>query len=156
MKRLLRVRILVVLVALALLPAAALPFADRLRAEWAKFWEPKPQEFDWTTYAQENQVLDPRIFLCPTDHSALTTDVDEFVPLVDVEPADAVDRGDDADARRRAFFEAVRRGPSDPRPNFRPAFETLDDVELIDVDQLREANSTEAPLPIPLEPRRGA
>lgn len=42
MKRLLQFRILIVLIALALIPAATLPFAERLRAEWARFWEPKP------------------------------------------------------------------------------------------------------------------
>jgi hypothetical protein len=42
MRRLLQVRILIVLVALALIPAATLPFAERIRTEWARYWEPKP------------------------------------------------------------------------------------------------------------------
>ena len=41
MKRLLQVRMLFVLLALALIPAATLPFAARLRDEWTKFWEPE-------------------------------------------------------------------------------------------------------------------
>lgn len=43
MRRLLQFRILIVLIALALIPAATLPFAERLRSEWARFWEQKPE-----------------------------------------------------------------------------------------------------------------
>lgn len=43
MRRLLRVRLLFVLIALLILPTPALPFAERLRTEWARNWEPKPK-----------------------------------------------------------------------------------------------------------------
>ena len=46
MRRLLRVRMLVVLLALALIPAATLPFAARLRKDWATFWEPKAEPME--------------------------------------------------------------------------------------------------------------
>jgi hypothetical protein len=42
MQRLLQVRMLAVLISLALIPAATLPFAERIRAEWTRFWEPEP------------------------------------------------------------------------------------------------------------------
>lgn len=44
MRRLFRVRIAVVLIALIALPALALPFAERIRTEWARFWEPTTEE----------------------------------------------------------------------------------------------------------------
>lgn len=43
MRRFLQVRILFVLIALLLVPALVLPFAERLRAEWARYWEPKAE-----------------------------------------------------------------------------------------------------------------
>lgn len=42
MKRWLQARLLIVLAALVLVPAATLPFSERLRDEWARLWEPKP------------------------------------------------------------------------------------------------------------------
>jgi hypothetical protein len=44
MRRFLRIRILFVLIALLLVPTLILPFAERLRAAWARYWEPKPAE----------------------------------------------------------------------------------------------------------------
>jgi hypothetical protein len=38
MRRFLRIRILFVLIALALVPAVVLPCAERLRTEWARYW----------------------------------------------------------------------------------------------------------------------
>jgi hypothetical protein len=42
MRRFLRIRILFVLIALLLVPALVLAFAERLRTEWARYWAPKP------------------------------------------------------------------------------------------------------------------
>ena len=46
MRRLFRIRLVVSLVALLLIPAATLPFAERLRTEWARYWEPRDRSAD--------------------------------------------------------------------------------------------------------------
>jgi hypothetical protein len=40
------VRLLFILVALLLVPALALPFAERLRTEWARYWAPRVEAFE--------------------------------------------------------------------------------------------------------------
>jgi hypothetical protein len=43
MKRLLRLRLSLLLFGLAALPVLALAFAEQLRAQWKRYWEPKPE-----------------------------------------------------------------------------------------------------------------
>ena len=61
MKRLLRIRILIVLIALALIPAVTLPFAERIRAEWVRFWEPEEEEV-LVEYLDYGVMLQPSVF----------------------------------------------------------------------------------------------
>ena len=53
MRRFLRVRLLLVLIALLLVPTLALPFAERLRAEWTRYWEPRVESPAPMTLADE-------------------------------------------------------------------------------------------------------
>lgn len=67
MKRLLRVRILIVLIALALVPLAILPFAERIRSEWVRFWEPELEEIEVVEFLDYGVPLQPSIYPTVTD-----------------------------------------------------------------------------------------
>lgn len=69
MRRFVQVRLLCIVIALTLVPTLVLPFAERLRTAWTKFWEPKPEKFDWEAYAAEPHVFVNGIYVCPTDWS---------------------------------------------------------------------------------------
>lgn len=91
MRRLVQVRLLFILIALALVPTLALPFASRLRTVWTRFWEPKPEEFDWEAYAAEPHVFVNGVYLCPTDWSSVTTVMPppvEAIPVVVIDSAE--------------------------------------------------------------------
>lgn len=51
MRRFLRIRILFVLIALLLVPTLVLPFAERLRAEWERFRQPRSESFTEPQFA---------------------------------------------------------------------------------------------------------
>jgi hypothetical protein len=56
MKRLLQIRILFVLIALLLAPTLVLPFAERLRTEWARYWEPRAEAHDEPQFASSETL----------------------------------------------------------------------------------------------------
>lgn len=57
MRRLLRVRLLFVLVALLLVPALVMPYAERLRTEWARYWDPKAQPIDDASFVVDADLV---------------------------------------------------------------------------------------------------
>ena len=73
MIRLLRIRLPVLLLALAAIPIATLPFAEQLRSEWAKFWEPEVEELDGLAFDPNEHIVLVDLYFCPTDYSNATT-----------------------------------------------------------------------------------
>lgn len=57
MRRFLRIRLLFVLIALLLVPTLVLPYAERLRAEWARLREPRVQAGDEPQWASREALL---------------------------------------------------------------------------------------------------
>lgn len=98
MRRILRIPLVLVLFALVLAPAAVLPFAERLRTEWAKFWDPEPEEPEWIVSGDELHVYVNGIYLCPTDWSNATSLdsglVVESEPILVVEPLAPIGSGE--------------------------------------------------------------
>jgi hypothetical protein len=126
MRRLLQFRMLVVLVALALIPAATLPFAERLREEWTRFWEPKAKPVEPTATLMVVDGFGSATPLLSSADGVGPVRI-EFVEGLDViilsgpredlqtdsgtadDYAKAfADPNASDDERRRAFFEAIR------------------------------------------------